>query len=89
MMPQFMRLGSSSDEWKEPDRSILDIRRGPVPPVPLALVPQRWRDWIADTQKATGAPIWRSGFWDAAQAQGDPRHRRSCLAQVGNSKEET
>ena len=56
MTPQFLRLGSSSDEWKEPDRSILDSRRGPMPPAPLALVPQPWRDWIADTQKATGAP---------------------------------
>jgi len=56
MTPQFIRLGSSSDDWKEPDRSILDVRRGPVPAVPLALVPQPWRDWIADTEKATGAP---------------------------------
>ena len=56
MTPMFIHPGSSSNDWKEPDRSILEVRRGPVPPVPLALVPQPWRDWIADTEKATGAP---------------------------------
>ena len=42
--------------WRNPDISILDDRRGPVPAVPLALLPQPWRDWIADTEKSTGAP---------------------------------
>ena len=42
--------------WRDPDLSVLDDRRGPVPPVPLALLPQPWRDWIADTEKAIGAP---------------------------------
>ena len=27
-----------------------------MPAVPLARVPQPWHDWIADTERATGAP---------------------------------
>jgi hypothetical protein len=46
----------SDNNWREPDISVLDDRRGSVPPVPLALIPQPWRDWMADTEKATGAP---------------------------------
>ena len=51
-------LGASEDggSWPTPDLSVLDNRRGPVPAVPLAMVPQPWRDWIADTERATGAP---------------------------------
>ena len=49
--------GSEDNEkWRTPDLSVLDNRRGPVPAVPLAMVPQPWRDWIADTERATGAP---------------------------------
>ena len=47
---------SSEPNWRDPDLSVLDDRRGPVPAVPLALLPQPWRDWIGDTEKATGAP---------------------------------
>lgn len=43
-------------EWRDPDPSILDDKRAPVPAVPLEHVPQPWRDWIADTERATGAP---------------------------------
>src|ERR1700754_5172654 len=46
----------SEQTWRDPDLSVLDDRRGPVPAVPLALLPQPWRDWIADTEKTTGAP---------------------------------
>jgi hypothetical protein len=42
--------------WAEPDLSIVDDRRGPVPAVPLALLPPPWRDWIAETETVTGAP---------------------------------
>ncbi len=49
-------LSTSKPDWRDPDLSVLDSRRGPVPPAPLALLPQPWRDWIADTEKATGAP---------------------------------
>jgi len=41
---------------REPDLSVLDSRRGPVPAVPPALLPQPWRGWIGDTERATGAP---------------------------------
>ncbi len=47
---------ASEQTWRDPDVSILDDRRAPVPAVPLALLPQPWRDWIADTEKSTGAP---------------------------------
>ena len=46
----------SDSNWRDPDLSVLDSRRGPVPAVPLALLPQPWRDWIGDTERATGAP---------------------------------
>jgi hypothetical protein len=46
----------SDNNWRSPDVSILDDRRGPVPTVPMASVPQPWRDWIADAERATGAP---------------------------------
>ncbi len=46
----------SDSTWREPDLSVLASRRGPVPAVPLALLPQPWRGWIGDTERATGAP---------------------------------
>ena len=46
----------SDSNWREPDLSVLDSRRGPVPAVPPALLPQPWRGWIGDTERATGAP---------------------------------
>lgn len=49
-------LQASEQNWRTPDLSVLDSRRGPVPAVPLAMVPQPWHDWIADTERATGAP---------------------------------
>jgi hypothetical protein len=49
-------LGSRQSEWSEPDLSILDNSRDAVPAVPLDLVPEPWRKWIADTASATGAP---------------------------------
>lgn len=49
-------LLASKENWRNPDLSVLDSRRGPVPAVPLAMVPQPWRGWIADTERATGAP---------------------------------
>ena len=56
-MPSYaFDLNASERSWRDPDLSVLDDRRGPVPPVPLALLPQPWRDWIADTEKAIGAP---------------------------------
>jgi hypothetical protein len=47
--------GSPEIDWKEPDLSIVDDRHGPMPAVPLELVPEPWRKWIADTASATGA----------------------------------
>ena len=50
------RFGQPADDWKDPDLSVLDDRRVPVPAVPLELLPEPWRAWIADTERATGAP---------------------------------
>jgi hypothetical protein len=49
-------LGSRQNEWPEPDLSILDNSRDAVPSVPLDLVPEPWRKWIADAAAAAGAP---------------------------------
>ena len=46
----------SDNNWRSPDVSLLDDRRGPVPAVPLDSIPPPWRDWVADTERATGAP---------------------------------
>jgi Protein of unknown function (DUF3987) len=56
MRSHAFHLQASEQNWRTPDLSVLDNRRGPVPVVPLAMVPQPWRDWIADTERATGAP---------------------------------
>ncbi|MFZ5781059.1 MAG: DUF3987 domain-containing protein [Pseudomonadota bacterium] len=47
----------SEQNWGDPDLSVLDERRGPVPAVPLALLPLPWRDWIAEAGQATGTPV--------------------------------
>ena len=49
-------LGAPETEWPEPDLSVLHNGRDAVPAVPLDLVPEPWRKWIADTALATGAP---------------------------------
>jgi hypothetical protein len=56
MSSHAFHLRVSEDNWRDPDLSVLEHRRGPVPAAPLALLPQPWRDWIADTERATGAP---------------------------------
>ena len=58
MRSHAFHLGMSPDKenWRAPDLSVLDRRRVPVPAAPLAMVPQPWHDWIADTERATGAP---------------------------------
>ncbi|MBI2739177.1 MAG: DUF3987 domain-containing protein [Rhodospirillales bacterium] len=48
--------GSQKIEWSEPDLGIIDNSRDTVPAVPLDLLPEPWRKWIADTASATGAP---------------------------------
>jgi len=56
MRSHAFHLQTFEQNWRTPDLSVLDSRRGPVPAAPLAMVPQPWRDWIADTERATGAP---------------------------------
>ncbi len=42
--------------WPEIDLSILEEKRGAVPPFPLDLLPRPWRDWVSDTASSAGAP---------------------------------
>ena len=42
--------------WPAIDASLLREGRGAVPEFPLALLPQPWRDWVADTARSAGAP---------------------------------
>jgi hypothetical protein len=51
----FPRRVSAAD-WRDPDLSVVEQHRCPMPAPPLALLPQPWRDWIVDTEQATGAP---------------------------------
>src|SRR3981081_3613428 len=37
--------------------SLLDDGRGAVPPFPIDLIPQPWRDWTADRARGAGAPV--------------------------------
>jgi hypothetical protein len=42
--------------WPEIDASLLEDGRAAVPPFPVDLLPQPWRDWVSDTARSTGAP---------------------------------
>jgi hypothetical protein len=44
-------------DWPEIDASLLDDGRGAVPPFPIDLLPQPWRDWVADRARCAGAPV--------------------------------
>jgi Protein of unknown function (DUF3987) len=44
------------EDLPELDISILEDKRGAVPPFPLDLLPQPWRDWVSDTASSAGAP---------------------------------
>ncbi len=46
-----------AEGWPGIDVSLLDNGRGAVPPFPIDLVPQPWRDWMADKARAAGAPV--------------------------------
>jgi hypothetical protein len=48
--------GQSAAGWPEMDISILEERRDAVPPFPLDLLVQPWRDWVSDTASSAGAP---------------------------------
>jgi hypothetical protein len=48
--------GQSEAGWPEMDVSILEEKRGAVPPFPLDLLAQPWRDWVSDTAASAGAP---------------------------------
>jgi Protein of unknown function (DUF3987) len=45
------------NDWGEVDLSILEEKRAAVPPFPLDLLPQPWRDWTRDTASSTAAPV--------------------------------
>jgi hypothetical protein len=47
----------AATRWSDIDLSVLEENRGAVPPFPLDLLPQPWRDWVSDTASSTGAPV--------------------------------
>src|SRR5258707_6945525 len=53
------RAGGEESTWAWPaiDTSLLDAGRGAVPPFPIDLIPQPWRDWTADRARGAGAPV--------------------------------
>jgi len=48
--------GQPEAGWPDLDVSILEEKRGAVPPFPLDLLAQPWRDWVGDTASSAGAP---------------------------------
>jgi Protein of unknown function (DUF3987) len=50
-------MPDSLHDWSEVDLSILEEKRAAVPPFPLDLLPQPWRDWTSDTASSTAAPV--------------------------------
>jgi hypothetical protein len=48
--------GQPEAGWPELDVSFLEEKRGAVPPFPLDLLAQPWRDWVGDTAASAGAP---------------------------------
>jgi hypothetical protein len=47
---------SDSDAWPEIEPSLIEDGRASVPAFPLDVLPQPWRDWVADTARSAGAP---------------------------------
>jgi len=53
----FAAAQAAPHAWGEVDLSILEEKRAAVPPFPLDLLPQPWRDWTSDTASSTAAPV--------------------------------
>ena len=43
--------------WPELDASLMEEARGAVPAFPLHLLPDEWRQWVADTAQSAGTPV--------------------------------
>src|SRR5260370_17970626 len=53
----FAAAQAAPHAWGEANLSILEEKRAAVPPFPLDLLPQPWRDWTSDTASSTAAPV--------------------------------
>jgi Protein of unknown function (DUF3987) len=53
----YASMSASSSQWPEIDPSLLEERRGMLPPFPINLMPLPWRAWLSDTAAAANAPI--------------------------------
>ena len=53
----FAATRAVANDWPEIDLSILEEKQALVPPFPLDLLPQPWRDWTSDTASSTAAPV--------------------------------
>jgi Protein of unknown function (DUF3987) len=47
----------TADGWPEIDASLLEDARPLLPPAPLDVLPQPWRDWVSDAACGAGAPV--------------------------------
>jgi hypothetical protein len=47
--------GEATYDWEEPDWSILDDRRGELPPFPIETLPEVCRDWVERAAHGAGA----------------------------------
>jgi hypothetical protein len=48
--------GSGSADWRDPDMSVLRLRRRPSPALPLQVFGDKWGQWIADAAAAASCP---------------------------------
>jgi len=53
----FAAAQAAPPDWGDVDLSILEEKRAAVPPFPLDLLPQPWRDWTSDTASSTAASV--------------------------------
>src|SRR5262245_39801043 len=47
---------SANDRWGDPEWSLLDDRRGDLPPFPIDALPSRWREWVGRAARRAGVP---------------------------------
>jgi hypothetical protein len=49
--------GADSDEWPEPDMTVLRLQRRPPPPFPLRVLGDAWGSWVTEAAAAASWPV--------------------------------
>jgi hypothetical protein len=49
--------GPGSDDWGEPDRGVLRLRRRPPAALPLEVFGETWKKWLLDAAAAAACPV--------------------------------